>query len=132
MPDDWSDEQAMGEYRKVHEQGPVGFVIARAGGPVMPPTMFIRGIATNLATALLAAVLLWAARLFLCAYLQRVLFMTVLGALVGVTVHITYWNWMHFPADYTLVMVLDTIAMFLLAGIVMAAVVRERVVDGGG
>lgn len=126
MPTDWNDQEAMNAYRKVHEQGPVGFIFAQPGRPVMPPSTFAVGVATNLASALLASLLLAAASASLRSYPARVIFVAGLGVLIAVTTHVPLWNWMHFPTDYSIVMFLDSIAAFVLAGIVIAAVVKRR------
>jgi len=50
----------------------------------------------------------------------------VLGIFVSIVAHLTYWNWMGFPLDYTIAMMVDVIVGWILAGLGIAAVVKEK------
>ena len=126
MPADWSDAAQMEAYKQKHAAGPLAFIVLHPGGPVMPPSTFVIGFAFNLVTALIAAILLWTARHALRAYWQRILFVMMLGVFVAAFVHVPYWNWMHVPDDFTIVMIAEAIVSCLLAGLVIGAIVKER------
>lgn len=53
-------------------------------------------------------------------YWAKVRFVALVGLAIGFISHFPYWNWFGFPADYTLVMTLDTLIAWALAGLVMA------------
>lgn len=129
-PEDQS-EQAMAAFNRRHERGPVGFIIKAAGGPVMAPSVMATGALIDLIAAMIAAWLLWLARGSLPTYAHRVGFLLLMGLFVGVVADATYWNWMHFPADYSVVMIADRGVAFLLAGLVIAILVREVKREGG-
>jgi hypothetical protein len=86
--------------------------------------MFVLSFLMNAVSALVAAAMLAQARQTLRAYWQRVLFVAALGLFVGAMVHGPYWNWMHFPADVSLVMFADHLVGCLLAGLAIAAIVK--------
>lgn len=124
-------EQATGEQREAmmkqwqdkHREGPIGFLSFHPEGfEAMTPTTHARGFGLNLAAALLASLLLGAASLRF--YLLRVLFVASIGLIIGIAAHMTYWNYMHFPLDYSLMMLLDNIIGWTAAGLVIGAVVR--------
>lgn len=41
-------------------------------------------------------------------------------------VHLPYWNWYGFPADFTLAGMADQIIGFILVGFPLAAIVKQR------
>jgi membrane protein insertase Oxa1/YidC/SpoIIIJ len=47
----------------------------------------------------------------------------VIAALV---VDLPNWNWFRYPADYTLLMAVDRLIAWVLAGVVLAAIVRPQ------
>ena len=121
-PEDWTDA----EFNERHEKGPVGILNINAGGPVMPPTMWVGGWAINLLVALVASWLLYLACPSLPHYFQRVAFVTILGIFVAIQADANLWNWMHYPTDYSVVMAADRIVGMFLVGIFAAAIVRRR------
>ena len=123
-PEDWSNPES--EYTKIHEKGPVGLLTIAAGGPPMPPTMWVFGWIINFLVALIASWLLYLACPSLPRYVQRVAFMMILGLFVGIAADANMWNWMNSPLDFSLVMAADRIVGMLLVGILVAAIVRRR------
>ena len=71
--------------------------------------------------ALLAAIIVSQLR---PGFLVRVACVTLLGVLASVMVLVPYWNWYGFPADFTLGQLAEHAVGWLLAGIVLAAIVR--------
>ena len=59
-------------------------------------------------------------------YLGRTAFAAVIGLLVGLEGHLSYWNWFGFSARYTAVMVADLLIAWTLAGAVMALVIKPN------
>jgi hypothetical protein len=116
-----SEEQAWLEKVK---KGPVGVLIVRpSGGEAMSPRQLGTELATNVVSALLAAFLLTAVQ---SGYWGRVLFVTLLGVFGFLTISVPYWNWYGFPADFTAAEAIDQVVGWLLAGLVLARLVRCR------
>lgn len=121
------DAAAQQEWERKWQEGPIGLLIVRKGGlEPMPVSAFVFGFGIQLGGALLASVFLAAAATSLPRYGMRVAFVSLLGLFAGVVVHLPYWNWMTFPADFTLVQIVDTFFGYVLAGFVIGAVVRPR------
>ena len=59
-------------------------------------------------------------------YWQRVRFVALTGLAIGFVSHFPYWNWFGFSTSYTLVIILDSLIAWLLAGIVMARFVEGK------
>ena len=53
------------------------------------------------------------------------LFVTLLGCLAWVVVYLPYWNWYGFPIDFTLAALAEYAIGFFLAGLVLAAMVKQ-------
>jgi hypothetical protein len=116
-----SEQQAWQEKAK---QGPVGVLIVRPqGGEGLSPRLLLTELGTNIATALLAALLLAQVRAT-AGYWTRVGFVTLLGILAFVTVLVPYWNWYSFPADFVATEAIEHTVGSFIAGLVLAAIVR--------
>jgi len=103
-----------------------------SGGDSLAPavcnvTALARGFLQMFASALLAAVLLAIAGPRLKSYVSRVGFVFLLGLFAAVTIHLAEPVWFARPWDYHLVMSFDECCKALLAGIVLAVVVRPSV-----
>ncbi len=124
MPADNSPE-AMDEHRRQHAEGPFLFMVYQpAPGEPMPPAMFAFGFLLNVAAALMAGIVLRLTHGTVKSYAGRVGVVTLLGLFVAVVADAALWNWMHYPADYSLVMMGDHVVGWLLVGLTMGAVVR--------
>jgi hypothetical protein len=95
--------------------------------------VMVSGFVIDLLSALLAAALLSCAAGGCCdTYFKRVGFVASLGVFLGLMAHGTYWNWMNFPADYTLLFIVDVVIGWTLVGLAIAGVVKaEPSVDTG-
>jgi hypothetical protein len=60
------------------------------------------------------------------AYWGKVGFFALAGLTIGFVSHAPYWNWFGFPAPYVGVTILDIVAGWILAGLVVAKFVRGR------
>ena len=131
MPPDNSPE-AREAHRRQHLEGPFLFMIYHPSpGEPMPPTMFAFGFVLNLAAALMAGIMLRLTHGTVKNYAGRVGVVTLLGLFVAVVADAALWNWMHYPADYSLVMMGDHVVGWLLVGLAMGAVVRPSASAGG-
>jgi hypothetical protein len=125
---DWSNSES--EWFQRHKSGPLlSIYYTREGSEPMGPEVILGGFVIDLLAAMLAAALLsCAVKAGSCCagYWPRVGFVAGLGvfeALVGDT---AYWNWMHFPVDYTIAMVVDGGIGWTLVGLVVAAIVKPK------
>jgi hypothetical protein len=117
-----SEQQAWLEKAK---QGPVGILIVQPqGGDGVTPRRLLTEAGTNILSALLAALLLAQVRVT-AGYWTRVGFVTLLGVLAFLTVLVPYWNWYSFPTDFLASEAIEHTVGWFLAGLVLAAIVRE-------
>jgi hypothetical protein len=119
---------AMPEYMKKYEQSPHGVLVYHpASGPFNYGAALGRQFALNVLQALLAA---W---LVSCAasgrgYPARVGIVVVGGILVAISTNVEYWNWYQFPGNYVAGYMTTLIVGFVLAGFVIAAIVKSEAV----
>src|SRR5262249_53353966 len=105
--------------------GAGGFLVYQPDIPLsMTPSNLIVEFLTELVESLIAAWLL--AQTMIAAYGMRVGFATVVGVVGAIVTNIPYWNWYHFPLDYTLAYSAIEIIAFLAAGLAIAALVKPR------
>ena len=117
-------ESEMQAWQEKAKQGPVGVLIVRPqGGEGMTPLTLGTEFGTNIVSALLAALVLSQVRAG-ASYWTRVGLVTLMGLFAFVTVIVPYWNWYSFPADFVTSEVIEHTVGWLLAGLVMAAIVR--------
>jgi uncharacterized membrane protein len=129
--DEMQDEAAMEAWAARHREGPVGLLIYHAEGlDPMNPRIFLVGFLISLGCALVAALLLHAARGSLRSYLARVLFVGGLGLILALATDLVQWCWMYYPLDYTLVAIADHVIGWLLVGLVLGVVVRPTTAAG--
>lgn len=116
---------AMDEWTKKYQRGPVGMVIYDPHGndPYMSGQM-ASGFAINFVSAMFAVWLLSRSTAITASFLSRVAYCGMIGILISVFSHLTNWNWLGFPLDYTSAMMTDTVIGWLLAGLGIAAVVK--------
>ncbi len=79
---------------------------------------------TEFVEALLAVVLLAQTRIG--SFAGKAGFITLVGIVAAITANIPYWNWYGFPGNYTAAYMTTQIVGYLAAGLVAAAVVKNR------
>lgn len=125
MDEDGGDA-AYAEFERKHAEGPRGVLVFHPEGAVaMSPWQLGKELLTNVATCLLAGILLWCAADRLGSYAKRVAFVAVLGLLTWLAVDVPYWNWYGFPETFTLAQLPDSVIGFALAGCVLGALVKR-------
>lgn len=114
-----------------HRSGPVYSIFySKEGSEPMGPTVMAGGFVIDLLAAALAACLLSSAASGCCnSYAARVGFVAGLGIFVGLVGHASYWNWMNFPLDYTIMFIVDVTIGWTLTGLVIAAIVKPPPAD---
>ncbi len=127
----YGTEEAMAdpesEFMKRHAAGPIFSVYFHKDGLApMAPSVMVGGFLLDFLGAAIAAAMLSCAVGGCCcrSYVQRVGFVAALGVFLALMGHVAYYNWMHFPADYTAMFALDVIVGWLLAGLAIAAIIK--------
>jgi hypothetical protein len=117
---------AMPEYMKKYEQSPHGVLVYHpASGPFNYGAALGRQFALQVLQALLAAWLVSSAASGR-GYSARVGIVVVAGVLAAIGTNIEYWNWYAFPGNYTAGYMTTQIVGFVLAGFVIAALVKNE------
>jgi len=106
-------------------KGPYGFMVIYPEGrdPSLSKRLPIE-FGTNVLCALLAAILVSQLR---PGFSVRVACVTLVGILASIMTLVPYWNWYGFPTDFTLAQIVEHTGGWLLAGIVLALIVRPSV-----
>ena len=123
-----TDEEMMdpnSDFVKRHQEGPVFSIFYNRGGfEPMPPLTMAIGFTTDLAATFIVALLLSCTGNCCSSYWRRVGFVSAFGIFLALTAHVAYFNWMRFPADFTMMFIVDAIVGWFLAGLPIAAIVR--------
>jgi hypothetical protein len=117
-------QQAMQKAMEKARLGPAGLLVVHPEGTdyAMGKLLGVQ-CALDVGTMLLAAFLVaWSAPLK--GYGSRATFVTALGLLPTLTVHLPLWNWYRFPGAYTMAQFFVHLAGFLIGGLIVAATVR--------
>ena len=124
----WKDEAAMAEFGKRSTTHPYAFVVfqpqGRDGMAAMGSSIG-KQTATCIAAGLIAA--------FIAAGIgggrgRRIAVVTSLGLFSWLTVSLPYWNWYRFPMAFTQGALIEQAIGWLLGGIVIALILKPRVV----
>jgi hypothetical protein len=115
-----------------YKEGPVALIVYRSDGmnPWSPVTMGI-GFVIEVLVAAVAAILLSMAAPALPGYMKRVGFVVMLGVFVIFAATLMDWNWMHYPAGFTVGVAADGIVGAFLLGLLLAAIIRPGAAYGG-
>ena len=118
-------EAATAVAAKKMEGGPVGMIIYDpTGAPLMMVSQMVKGLVISFFMALLAAWFVKRSTAAASSYFARVIYCGMLGVFVALVAHVTNWNWMGYPFDYTTAWVVDVIIGWLLAGLGIAAFIK--------
>jgi hypothetical protein len=121
---------AMPEYMKKYEQSPHGVLVYHpASGPFNFGAALGREFALNVLQALLATWVVWYAASGR-GYSTRVGIVVLAGVLAAIGTNVEYWNWYAFPGNYVAGYMTTQIVGFVLAGFVIAALVKSETAAG--
>jgi hypothetical protein len=122
---DMKDPNAMAKADAAMKIHPSGLLIYHPPGATgITPVRLVAEFLTEFAEALIAAFLL--AQTMLAAYAARAGFVTLLGVGAALTTNVSYWNWYGFPVSYTIAYASIEIIGYLVAGLVIAAILKPR------
>jgi len=105
-----------------YERGPRGLLVYHTGRQKpMEPKQLVFEFASNVAAALLAALMLARTN---ASFAGRVLLAVFLGVIGWLSIDVSYWNWHGFPSAFTKATLVEQSVGWLLVGLVLAAMVR--------
>ena len=121
----WGDmegsKEQMDAWAEKYRTSPAGIMIYKPqGGEMMPPSMLITELVTNILAALIAAFLLSRALGGLGGLFGKAAFVSLFGLFAGVEIDLSYWNWYGFPTSYTVSYIVQHVVGWFLAGLVLA------------
>jgi hypothetical protein len=124
----WTDmkgPKAMEKQAEVFKTKPHGILIYNPpGSPGMMPSMMFEEFVKEAVLSLIAAFLLM--QTALAGYAARVGFVSLVGLAGALTTNPSYMIWYGFPANYTLSYGFIDFFGFVVAGLVIAAIVRPK------
>lgn len=119
-------EAAKKTWEKKHEEGPRGVLIYHpTGEKLFMPRYLIVEFLSDVVIGLIAAFALAMASEKVRSFAGRVVFVGLLGLIGWMTTDVSYWNWYGFPASYEVGQFLDQIIGMVLAGVVLAFIMRK-------
>jgi len=122
---DQAAEMAAWEAR--YKSGPTGMIFFDPAGkdPFMAGQM-ISGLLIFMLTASIVAWLLSRSTAAGESYPSRVIYCGMIGTLLAVGCYLSDWNWMGFSFDWTRALMIDSIVGWLLAGLGISWIVRQK------
>lgn len=119
------DPTIMDEWEQKYKDGPVGMIIYDPEGtePMKPDQMII-GFILGCISAFIVAWFLSRSTAAMASYFARVAYCGMFGIFIALVSHLTNWNWMGYPIDYTISWIADSIIGWILAGTVLAAIIK--------
>ena len=120
-----ADQAAQNAWMEKTRRGPAGLIIYNPAGsdPMMTSQMVI-GFIIDILAALLVAWLLTRSTALASSYFGRVAFCGMFAIFAMLFDYLTMWNWMGYPGDFTIALIVDGLIAWLLAGLGIAAVVK--------
>jgi hypothetical protein len=120
------ENAAMQQYGQKLAANPSGILIYHPpGAQALTPGQLIMEFLTEMVEALLLAWLL--AQTTLTTLGSRMGFVAAAAIMAAITTNLPYWNWYGFPTSYTVAYMSIELVGYLLAGLVIAAILKMRV-----
>ena len=120
-----ADQAAQNAWADKMKRGPTGLIVYNPAGsdPMMPGQMVV-GLILNILSAMLVAWLLTRSTALGSSYFGRVAFCGIFAIFATLFDYLTMWNWMGYPQDFTVALILDSFIAWLLSGLGIAAIVK--------
>jgi hypothetical protein len=107
-----------------YKAGPNAIVVYHpTGAEPMSPKQFGAELASNIAAAFVVGLILMMAAV---GFMRGVAISTLIGISGWLSINVSYWNWYRFPTSFVTADLIDQGIGWLLAGLVLAFVVRRR------
>jgi len=120
-------QQALAEYLATRRNGPVGMLFYHpAGIDTNLASRIQNAMAANMLTALAAGVILWMSLGVAKRYWQRVVVVVMLSVFGGLAAYGPAFIWQDFLLEFILALGWDLVLSWLLAGLVLAAIIRPE------
>jgi hypothetical protein len=117
------ENAAMQQYEQKLAANPSGILIYHPpGAKALTPGQLMTEFFTELAEALLLALLM--AQTTLATFASRIGFVIMVALMAAITTNLPYWNWYGFPTSYTTAYMTIEFVDYLVAGLVVAAVLK--------
>ncbi|HEV8538006.1 MAG TPA: hypothetical protein VGR15_03690 [Bacteroidota bacterium] len=125
MPPMGADQATVDKCIAKIKRGPVGMIVYDPAGsdPMMPGQMAV-GLIVNILSAWVVAWFLIRSTAVNASFISRVAYCGMFGVFVSLFAHLTNWNWMGFPVDFTSRMVIDALLSWIIAGLGIASIVK--------
>lgn len=122
---DEARQKAEIDWRNRHLDGPVAYLFySEDGSDPMAPQRLAAGVGLDMLIGFFAALAVFIALPGRPNFFLRVGLVLAMGFFTVLMTHVTDWNFMYRPDDYTLIMCADNLIGSLVVGIVVAAIVR--------
>lgn len=120
-------ETEMNTYSEKLRAGPLAMIFYDPAGkdPFMAEQMIV-GLFIFIITAGIVGWFLSRSTAAAGSYLSGVIYCGMIGVLVAIGTHLSDWNWMGYPFDWSSALMLDSVVGWLLAGLGIAAVIRTK------
>ncbi len=121
-----NDEILQKQYIEKLNAGPTALVVFNPRGTgQMRIDQLVYGLVNSFLCALIGVWFLMRSTAYSSTYIARIAYFGMFGILVSFFVHLSNYNWFDYPADYTIAMVLDSVLGWIVAGLGVAAVVKQ-------
>lgn len=122
----WKDEAAQQAFAAQQAQSAFAFLVFQPQGVSFLDAFggnLMRQAVIVILAALFAA---WVVSLTTLGFVGRVALVGGLGLFAWLTTYVPLWNWYRFPTDYTVAALIECVVGWLLAGLIIAAIVKPR------
>jgi len=116
----------MNAWMAKYKEGPTAMLFYNTtGADVFTPRQFLVQLGGDVAAALFGSIILFFAAV---GFARGVIISTLIGVAGWCALLIPYWNWYRFPFEFVRMDLIDQVAGWFLAGLVMAFILRVRAV----
>ena len=117
-------EEEQAAWAAKYKEGPTAMVIYHpTGDDVFTPRQFGTQLAADIGAALIGSIILLFAGV---GFGRGVIISTLIGVGGWVAILVPYWNWYRFPFEFVRADLIDQVAGWFLAGLVIAFFMRRR------
>ena len=110
------------------KSGPVALLVYRpTGGEALAPRQLLIELLSNIAAAIVAAIVLSRTT---AGYVARVAICALMGLFAWLSVNVSHWNWYSFTAAFEIAELVDQVGGGLVAGLVLGKLAPTRVANG--